>query len=229
VFLGAAVPIYGPVTPGNKKWFSTDVPQTPHDPARAKALLASIGLTDKNSDGMLEDAAGRPARFALLTQKGQTANERSAAVIRDELKKIGVAVDVVLLEGNALVGRFFSGDPYDAVFFTIPATDADPAMSLDFWLSSGGSRIWNLGQKKPATDWERQMDELMTRQTAALDDAERYKLFVDVQKIFAEHLPLVHFAAPRIYVAASSRAINLNPAVQRPQFLWAAETIAVKH
>ena len=38
---------------------------------RAKQLLASIGLTDRNGDGMLEDAAGRPARFTLLTQKGR--------------------------------------------------------------------------------------------------------------------------------------------------------------
>ena len=37
----------------------------------------------------------RPARFTLLTQKGNTSLERGAAVIRDELKKIGVTVDVV--------------------------------------------------------------------------------------------------------------------------------------
>ena len=57
VFLGAGVPVYGPITPANKKWYSPDVPRTPHDPAGAKALLASIGLTDRNGDGMLEDAA----------------------------------------------------------------------------------------------------------------------------------------------------------------------------
>jgi hypothetical protein len=50
-----------------------------------------------------------------------------------------------------------------------------------------------------------------------------------VQKIFAAHALMVYFAAPRIYVAASSRVTNLTPAVSPPQLLWAADTIAVKH
>ena len=109
VYLGAAVPVFGPVTPGNKAWYAPELPQPAHDPAKAKALLASIGLTDRNGDGTLEDAANRPARFTLLTAKGQTALERGVAVIRDELAKIGVTVDTVLLDSNALVGQFLGG------------------------------------------------------------------------------------------------------------------------
>ena len=228
VYLGAGAPAFGPVTPANKKWFWPDLPQSPHDPARAKTLLASIGLTDRNGDGVLDDRSNQPARFALLTQKGQTALERGAAVIRDELRKIGLVVDVVPLEGNALVQRFLSGQAYDAIYFQFGMTNPDPALSLDFWLSSGTSRVWNLAQKTPATDWERQIDELMAKQIAAADDGERKRLFDQVQRVFAEHLPVVHFVAPKIFVAASSRATNLTPAVTRPQFLWAAETIAVK-
>jgi len=40
---------------------------------------------------------------------------------------------------------------------------------------------------------------------------------------------MVYFAAPRVMVAASARMTNLTPAVSRPQLLWAADTIAVKH
>ena len=93
VYLGAGVPVFGPITPGNKAWYAPELPQPAHDPAQAKALLASIGLTDRNGDGTLEDAANRPARFTLLTEKGQTALERGVAVIRDELAKIGLTVD----------------------------------------------------------------------------------------------------------------------------------------
>jgi peptide/nickel transport system substrate-binding protein len=228
VYLGAGAPVFGPVTPANKKWYSPELPKTPHDPAGAKTLLASIGLTDRNGDGVLDDSRQQPARFALLTQKGQTALERGAAVIRDELKKIGLVVDVVPLEGNALVQRFLSNQPYDAIYFQFGMTNPDPALSLDFWLSSGTSRVWNLAQKTPATDWERQIDELMAKQVTAADDGERKRLFDQVQRVFAEHLPLVHFVAPKIFVAASSRTSNLTPAITRPQFLWAAETIAVK-
>jgi peptide/nickel transport system substrate-binding protein len=77
VFFGAGVPVYGPETPANKIWYWPGLPKTPHDPAAAKQLLASIGLTDRNGDGLLEDPQNRPARFTLLTcrREGRTSNE----------------------------------------------------------------------------------------------------------------------------------------------------------
>jgi len=61
VFLGAAVPIYGPITPGNRAWYTAPDAPCAHDLSRAKELLASTGLADRNGDGMLEDASGQPA------------------------------------------------------------------------------------------------------------------------------------------------------------------------
>jgi peptide/nickel transport system substrate-binding protein len=228
VYFGAASPVYGPVTEANRAWHSAAVPRPAHDPGQARALLASIGLQDRNGDGLLEDGSGTPARFALLTMKGQTALERGAAVIRDELKKIGLVVDVVAIEGNSLIDRFLTGKGYDAIYFLFYGTDTDPAMNLDYWLSSGNARVWNFGQKTPATPWEAEIDALMVKQVATTDAAERKRLFDQVQAIFARHLPIVHFAAPRIFVAASTRVTNLTPAISRPQLLWAAETIAVR-
>jgi peptide/nickel transport system substrate-binding protein len=217
------------VTPANREWFASDVPHPSYDPVRARELLATIGLTGRNRDGLLDDSRGMPARFTLITQKGQTALERGAAVIRDDLKRIGLTVDVVALDGNAVVQRLTSGEGYEATYFHIGMTDTDPALTQGYWLSSGSFHVWNPGQKTPATAWERRIDELMARQTSALDERERKRLFDEVQRIFAEHLPIVHFAAPRIFVAASSRVTNLTPAVQRPQLLWSADTIAVRH
>jgi peptide/nickel transport system substrate-binding protein len=226
VFLGAGVPVYGPITAANKKWHA-DLPPVPHDTARARQELASVGLADRDGDGVLEDAAGRPARFALITQKGNTTLERGAAVIRDELKKIGITVDVVALEGNAVINSFLSGT-YEAVYFRITTTDTDPAINMDLWLSSGSSHIWNPEQKTPATEWERQIDGLMRKQFATFDEAERKRLFDEVQKIFGEHLPMLHFVSPRIYVAVSAKVTNLTPtAFSRPQLLWTPDTLAV--
>ncbi len=227
VFLGAGVPVYGPETPSNKKWYAADAPRAPHDPARARVLLGSVGLSDRNGDGAIEDAGNRPARFTLLTQKGRPSLERGAAVIRDELKKVGLVVDVVSLEAGALIQRILSAT-YDSVYFDPGTTDTDPAINPDFWFSSGSAHLWNMMQKAPATEWEKRIDELMARQIASPDEAERKRLFDEVQRIFAEHLPVIYFVAPRVYVAASARVTNLMPAVSRPQLLWAADTIAVK-
>jgi len=226
VFFGAGVPVYGPETPANKLWYWPGLPQTPHAAAAAKQLLASIGLSDRNGDGVLEDAAGRPARFTLLTQKGRPNLERGATVIRDELQKIGLAVDVVMLDGGAVIDQFVHAR-YEAIYFNADKSDLDPGTNPDFWFSFGSAHMWNLEEPAPATPWERRIDELMTRQIASADEAERRTLYNEVQKIFFEHQPIVYFVAPRIYVAHAARVTNLTPAEYRPQLLWRPETVAV--
>ena len=227
VYFGAGVPVFGPIAPANKKWYSPEVPHTPYDPARAKQLLASIGLVDRNGDGILEDAHNHPARFTLVTQKGRTDRERAVAVISDELKKIGLVVDVVPLDFGKMMEMVMGTGKYESVYFGPGATDIDPAVNQDFWLSSGGAHFWNPGQAKPATDWERRVDELMARQVASFDENERKRLFTEVQKIFAEHEPAVYFAAPRVFLATSSRVSGYTPSLIPPQLLWSADTIAV--
>jgi len=169
---------------GNKLWYWADAPKTPLDPEGARKLLASIGLVDRNGDGVLDDAANRPARFALLTQKGRPALERGSAVIRDELKKIGLVVDVVPLDANALIQRLLSAK-YDAIYFNPDMTDTDRPLTP----TSGSARergISGICRADARHRVERQIDELMTRQIASPDEAERKRLFVEVQKIFAD-------------------------------------------
>jgi peptide/nickel transport system substrate-binding protein len=100
-------------------------------------------------------------------------------------------------------------------------------MSKDLWLSSGGAHFWHMGQTKPATEWEAQIDELMARQASTTDEAERKRLFNEVQRTFADNLPMLHFAAPRVYIGASARLVGLTPALTRPHILWSADTLAV--
>ena len=226
VYLGAAVPVFGPVTPGNREWFSPSAPTQPHDPARARTLLAAIGLQDANGDGSI-DYRGAPARFTLLTQKGNTGRERGAAVIQESLRKIGLAVDVVPLEVGALIDAFSSGK-YDAIYYGTVMNDPDPSSQFELWHSSGGFHVWHPGQKTPATPWEAQIDDLIERQIASSDIAQRKALFYEVQRIFGEQLPVLCFAAPRVYVALNPRVAGATPALLQPQILWNAEALAVK-
>jgi peptide/nickel transport system substrate-binding protein len=226
VFLGAGTPIYGPVTPANKVWFAPEVPGVPHDLEKARALLESIGLTDRNHDGRLETSDGTPAKFTLFTQKGRPLRERAAAFLKEDLRKIGFDVEVTALEFPALVDRVMHG-AYDAVYFGFAASDTDPAVNLDFWLSSGAFHVWNPGQETPSTPWEKQIDTLMHQQMQTTNLQERKRLFAEVQRIFATEIPVLCFAAPNVIVATSSRLVNAHPALFQPIVLWSADTLAV--
>jgi peptide/nickel transport system substrate-binding protein len=226
VYLGAAEPSWGLVAPANAGWFDATAPTEAFDPARAASLLAGLGLKDTNGDGVLEDPSGAPVRFSVLLQKGITPAEKGAAVLRERLAAVGVTLDVVALDVGAMMTRWQQGD-YDAIYHQLSPTDTDPAGNLDFWLSSGGSHVWNPGQPRPATDWERQVDDLMRRQARSLDEAERHRLFGEVQRLIAEYRPAMTFAVPHVYVATSARLRATTLAVQRPQLLWDVETLAV--
>jgi peptide/nickel transport system substrate-binding protein len=226
VFLGAAVPVWGPVTPGNALWFWPDVPRYPYDATRARELLRGIGLEDRNGNGTVEDAKGTEARFTVLTQRGVTNYERGTAFLRDELAKVGIALEIAPLEFNAMIGRMFAAD-YDAMYYRPIVPNLDPALIADFWLSSGSSRFWNLAQKTPATEWERRADALMREQMSTIDEAKRQALFNEVQRLFAENLPVLYFTAPRFYYAHSTRVTGTTPSILRPPVLWDPDTIRV--
>jgi peptide/nickel transport system substrate-binding protein len=225
-YLGEAVPIYGPVTPGNRTWFIDARPACEYDPAKARALFASAGLTDRNGDGMLEDAAGTPARFSILTQRDHI-RSRVAAVLQEELRKIGITVDVVAVDPNAIGERWSRGD-YDSIYFGTQASGTDPSTAPGFWLSSGDFHFWNPSQKQPATEWERRTDDLMHRMSTTSDLAERQRLFADVQRIFVDELPALYFVAPKVTIAISSRVVNPQPAPQIPQLLWTPDTLGAR-
>jgi len=227
VFLGAGVPIWGPVTPGNQKWFSPNVPRYAFSVDKAKELLAGLGLANRDADEWLEDEKGTEARFTLLTYRGNSSLERSAAVLREDLRPLGIAVDVVALEQGALVERMVKGD-FESIAFYFSSTNLDPAMNPDFWLSSGSGHIWNIGQATPATEWEKQIDDLMQQMMSSTDHAARKPVFDQVQKIFAENLPVIYFVAPRMYMGVSTRVGSMSPTILRPQLLWSADTITVR-
>ena len=226
VFLGAAVPVWGPVTPGNTQWFWPDVPRYLHDDARARALLQSIGLEDRDGNGVVEDDQGTEARFTVITQRGIGWYERGTSVLREELGGIGIALDIAALDFGTMIQRMLACD-YDAMYYRPVATDLDPAGNMDFWLSSGSAHFWNPAQRTAATEWERRIDTLMFEQAATLDPDRRRQQFNLVQRIFAENLPVLYFAAPRMYYAHSQRLRGVVPSVLRPPVLWNADSLSV--
>ena len=226
VYLGEAVPISGAITPGNKTWYSPDLPAFKHDPARARELLTARGLRDADGDGMLDDKSGKPVRFSIMTQGGHN-RERVVSVIQEQLRALGIAVDVVPLDQRGLFQRWSAGE-YDAMYFGLQASSTDPWLSPEYWLSAGSFHFWNPAQPSPGTEWEARIDALMHSGAIAQDLAKRREVFAEVQRILLEELPAIYFIAPRLTLATSSRVLNPTPAPQHPQLLWRADTLGAR-
>ena len=223
VYLGAAEPIWGPITPGHGVWFQSALPKTDVDRAKAKSLLASIGLTDRTGDGLVDDESGKTARLSILVPK-QTTRDRVALMIQEQLRQAGLAVDLIATDPGSVAERWGRHD-YEAIYYGFEFDTFEPAP--DFWLSSGPFHVWNQDQKSPATSWEGQIDEVFRKQSTTLDPAERQRLFNQIQQMFTEHLPALYFVATNVTVAANARVHGIVPSVLPPPVLWNAEMLSV--
>ena len=76
------------------------------------------------------------------------------SLLQEQLRRLGVVVDIVGLDVGGMIKRWQTGD-YDSIFHGFQSSSTDPAMNLDFWLSSGNLHFWNPAQSKPATEWKR--------------------------------------------------------------------------
>ena len=227
VFLGAAEPSPEPVSAANTAWTAADLPRPAYDPARAASLLDGLNLKDRDNDGVREDAAGRPVRFAVLVQAGVTSAQTAMTFLRDALANVGVSLDVVALDLGGVMGQWQQG-AYDAVYHYIQVSDTDPASNLDFWLSRGSSHLWHPGQKAPATPWEAEIDRRMLAMASMADPAARRREFAEVQRLMLTHNPALWFAAPRVFVATRPHVGGVTPRLSRPQVLWAADELFMR-
>ncbi len=227
VYQGSGEPVTGLITPGNRAWYAPDLAPRPYSPERAAELLDGLGLTDRDRDGVRDDAAGRPVRFSVLVQQGHTSRQRAMTVLQETLRPLGVQMDVVPLDAQAMFERLKAGD-YDAIYHALPATDTDPAGLGVFWLSSGPFHLWHPGQPTPGTPWEAEIDRLFGAQLASVDAEERHHLMEQAQQVFDRELPALFFAAPRVHVAVSQRLTGVRPGLLAPPVLWNVAEIGVR-
>ena len=229
VFSARGVPIYSFVTPGDKTWFSDDIMKYPYDPDRARRMLAEIGLKDTNGDGFLEDSEGHTVEISLVTNASNNQRVETSSFVAKSLQDVGIKANSAPIAMTVLVDKMQSNFDFDAMVLgwqTNPPPG--PSGQKNIILSSGLNHVCFPSQQKPSTDWEARADQLMQQIESSPDQAERYRLFAQVQRIWSEYLPEINLAAAREAVAYKTRFGNLHPAALPPRATWNAEEIYVK-
>src|SRR4029079_2429430 len=85
---------------------ATPIPQVRFDTSAAARLLDSLGWRDTNGDGVRE-RGGQVLRFGLLIPKSSALRMRYAALIQDQLKRVGAQVDLDVADPQVMQPRMF--------------------------------------------------------------------------------------------------------------------------
>jgi peptide/nickel transport system substrate-binding protein len=223
VFRGHAHPAAGPFSPSNRFWFNASLKPLPFDSQAALRSLAKEGF--ELQDGMLHDRDGHAVEFSLITNSGNRAREAMAAVIQDDLRKIGIQVNIVTLDFSSLIERITKTAQYEACLLEFANVEIDPMEQMNVWLSSGAEHAWWPLEKTPATPWETRIDKLELLQASEPARALRKKAFDEVQRIAVEEEPIVYLLNPDYLAAISPALRGVQPVTAPPQVLWNIESL----
>lgn len=227
---GLATPLYGFISPGNRAWVAPDLPRTPYDLEKARALLREAGFATRGTAEAPElfDATGQRVEFTLLVPTESQPRVAMATVVQEDLAKLGIKLQVAPLEFGEMSRRIFQSFEYDAALLGASVSEPDPSSYANFLRSSSPSHQWHPKQAQPVTAWEARIDALVTEQSRETNPARRRASFRELQAILAEQLPVVPLVARHLTSAANQRAGNHRPSALLPYSLWNAEELFVR-
>lgn len=188
-----------PISAGIRWARNASLQAYPHDVARANALLDESGF----------GRAAGGVRFRL-TYVAATPQIRSAEVIRDNLRDVGIDVNVVPLEFTAAQERTFVRKDFDLAFVSYcNGPDPDIGVKRMYVSSSIQPVLFSNG----ASYRNPRVDELFDLAAGSLDLAVRGKHYHEIQEIVWRDLPY-------FWLVETFRDVAFNHDLRDPQY-WA--------
>jgi peptide/nickel transport system substrate-binding protein len=227
VFANHARPAVGPTSPANQVWFNTKLKPYPFDKQDALNHLALAGF--RFQGGTLRDSQGHEVEFSIITNSSSKPRERMATMIQQDLRDIGIKVNVVTLDFPSLIERITDKFNYEAAILGLTNVELDPNSQMNVWLSSAENHQWNPAQKTPATEWEAEIDKLMRLQASSSDIKKRKAAWDRVQEIVYNQQPFIYLVNKNSLSAVSASLANAQPVVLRPQTYWNIDEIYLRN
>jgi len=227
---GLATPVYGFVPAGNRAWLDQNLPKSEYDLERAKSLLTEAGFTQKMNGDKPElfDKDGNRVEFTLIVQAENEPRKLSAAVVQQDLERLGIAMQIAPLDTPGVAERWTNSFDYDAILFGLTGSGLDPSSFGGFLMSNAAVHQWHPKQAKPGTEWEAKIDELFGQQAQTSDPGERKRIFNEIQAIIAEEMPVIPITSRHIVSAANENVGNFSPSGILPFSLWNADRLFIR-
>jgi peptide/nickel transport system substrate-binding protein len=176
----------------------------------AQALLKAEGF-HKNKLGQLLDRQGKPVQFTMYTNAGSATDTTSprelmAVLVKETWSKLGIKVDLKVLEFNNLVVRVMQTGDWQTVIMGLTGGDLfEPNSSANVLYSDSRLHIFDQREAgKPVLDkrsWEAAIDRDLAQGTAYVEFEQRKKFYYDVQRILWEENPMIYLVTPQVLLA----------------------------
>jgi peptide/nickel transport system substrate-binding protein len=211
LFHGTARAVSGPFTP--EEWaFNPQVQPVKYDPAGAKQLLAESGWKDTNGDGIL-DKGGKPFKFDLILIAGGGPGRPFMQLLQQDLKNIGVQMEIAVLEGTSAIERILGGS-YEA-FYLAWELDPDPDVHAIFHSTMVPQRGQNfVFYSNP------EADKLIDAGRRELDFGKRVDIYHRLHALLAADQPYSWTTQVSIKWALTDRVRGVRESHGYGLFLW---------
>lgn len=187
VLLGIGRPCTGPYS--DVSWaYNSQVRAYAYDPEHATRMLNNIGWTDTDGDRIL-DKDGSPFRFTVITNHGNDSRKKAAEIIQQNLKKVGIALDIRILEWQAFLKQV-DDRSFDSIILGW-SMGRDPDL-YDLWHSSKTKKgEYNfIGYKNS------EVDRLLVAGRRIFDVKKRKKIYHRIHAILADEQPYAFLYVP---------------------------------
>lgn len=155
----------------------------------------------KYENGTMYDTEGKPVVMKLIYPQGNKARELAAVVIQQNLKEIGIQLDITLLEFNTMLAAFDKQEP-EAFEMGMVGTGVGKTGSI--FNAYHTSAIFNGMNMSRYSDPE--MDKLLDESNVVVDRDERKEVYIKVAQLINKNVPQIflynydagRFLSPRI-------------------------------
>lgn len=187
VLLGFGNPCTGPFPP--ESWaYNPNVKDYEYSPEKAIKLLNEAGWI-MGEDGLLK-RNGEPFKFTVLVNQGNEARLKTAQIIKENLKKIGIDMSIKVLEWQALLHEFIDKKRFEAVIMGW-ALSRDPDI-YDIWHSSKTRE----GEFNFISYKNEEVDRLLLEGRRTFDIEKRKRIYHRIHEILAEEQPCTFLYVP---------------------------------
>lgn len=158
-----------------------------YDEQKAKDLLKEAGWEDKDKDGIVENSKGEKLELKLVCQTDNPVREKTAVVIQENLKAIGVKVDIESMEFSAVMDKVVANHDFDLYMMgNTLSLDPDPRA---MWHSDAISHDKGVVGYNIVAYENPETDKLIEEGNAVLDQAQRKEIYSKFGQILNQDVP----------------------------------------